>query len=116
MSGLHLMGQKNTMIHYTYRDAANWKFRGCFVVKGSLAYSEPQPYMFDHEFFVAQEVGLKHLLTEPWTEDDHYLHQFDEFEETEETECNCDAEVLKTRFMNAHRSGWFRGLLEWPSH
>jgi hypothetical protein len=66
-------------------------------------------------FFVAQEVGLKHLLTEAWTEDDHYLHQFDEFEETEDTECLCDAEELKTRFMNAQKRGWFRGLVEWPN-
>jgi hypothetical protein len=115
MPGLDLMRQKNTMIHYTYRDAANWKFHGCFVVKGGITYSELELYMFDHEFFVAQEVGLKHLLTEAWTEDDHYLHQFDEFEETEETECLCDAEELKTRFMNAQKRGWFRGLLEWPS-
>lgn len=115
MPGLQLMRQKNTMIHYTYRDAANWKFHGFFVVKGSITYIELEPYMFDHEFFVAQEVGLKHLLTEPWTEDDHYLHQFEESEETEETECLCDAEELKTRFLNAHKRGWFRGLVEWPN-
>ncbi len=106
------MRQKNTMIHYVYRDAGNWKFRGSFIVKGSIVFSELELYMFDQKFFVAQEVGLKHLLTEPWTESDHYLHQLGEFSETEEKDYLCNTEELKVRFMNAHKRGWFSRLSE----
>jgi hypothetical protein len=114
MAVLHLMRQKSTMTHYMYWGAGNWKFYGSFIFKGNIAYSELEPYMFDHEFFVAAEVGLKHLLPETWTEDNHYLHQFEEFDETEETDYLCDAEELKTRFMNAHKLGWIRRLSECP--
>jgi hypothetical protein len=101
------MGHKNTLINYLYRDAGNWKFRGSFVVKGRITADDLAPYMFDVERFVPYEVGLKHLLTESWTEDDHVLHEFEEFEETDVDGCLCTAEELKERFISANTRGWF---------
>jgi hypothetical protein len=69
--------------------------------------------MFDTDFFVAEVVGLKHLLTEEWSEDDHMLHEFEEFEETEQTDCLCDANEFKDRFIKASKRGCFMDLPDW---
>jgi hypothetical protein len=100
----------NTKINYLYRDAGNWKFRGSFVVGGAISPKELDPHMFDTERFVPQQVGLKHLLTESWTEDDHLLHEFEEFEETEDPNCLCTAKELIERFAKANADGWFKGI------
>ena len=108
------MTNKNTLINYLYRDAGNWKFRGSFVVKGHIRPDDLAPYMFDVERFVPYEVGLKHLLTEPWTEDDHVLHEFEEFEETNADECLFTADEFIENFKKASSKGWFSGSLKWP--
>lgn len=101
------MEKPNTEISYLYRDASNYKYRGQFVVSGKLLIDQLEPYFFDHEFFVATEVGLKHLLTDSWNEDDHVLHSFEEFEPTEKTEVICSAQDFVARFKKASAKGWF---------
>jgi hypothetical protein len=101
------MTKSNTQITYLYRDASNHKYRGSFVVSGQLTESELTSYFFDHEFFVATEVGLKHLLTDSWNEDDHILHSFEEFEPTNLEDVICSAEEFVARFRHAAAKGWF---------
>lgn len=105
------MEKPNTQINYLYRDASNHKYRGSFVVGGRLVESQLKSYLFDHEFFVATEVGLKHLLTDSWNEDDHVLHSFEEFEPTDIGEVICSAEEFVSRFKNASTIGWLHSYV-----
>jgi hypothetical protein len=102
-----IMVKPNTQITYLYRDASNHKYRGSVIVGGQLAENHLKPYLFDHEFFVATEVGLKHLLTDSWNEDDHLLHSFEEFEPTNLNEVICSADEFVARFKSASAEGWF---------
>src|ERR1700733_4629344 len=100
--------QLNTQITYCYRDASNYKFWGEFAVEGVLDMEELASHLFEGEWFVPERVGLKHLLTEPWSDDDHILHEFREFESTKREDCICTAAQLIERFETARRTGWFR--------
>jgi hypothetical protein len=105
------MNNSNTKVTYMYRDASNYKYWGSFVVKGHLAIEELEPYFFDSEFFVATEVGLKHLLTDSWNEDDHVLHTISEMESTEQEECICTASEFVKRFKDASTKGWLHSYV-----
>ncbi|MEZ5870751.1 MAG: hypothetical protein R3D32_02675 [Nitratireductor sp.] len=102
---------QNTKIHYMYRDAGNWKFFGDFIVSGAVGENELTPYLFDNEFFIPHEVGLKHLLAAPVNGDDHYLHTFESFEPTDEQPSLCSAQELVDRFKTAAKKGWFSSLV-----
>ncbi len=98
-------------VHYTYRDASNWKFWGAAVVDGELSLEQLQPYLFDKYFFVPHEVGLTHLLDQPMNEDDHYLHSFEDFERVTGEEATYSTEELVNRFKAAHERGWLSSLI-----
>ncbi|MCK5746905.1 hypothetical protein [Oricola sp.] len=100
-----------TRIDYLYRDASNYKFHGDFVVEGTIAKADLKPYLFDDEWFVPMAVGLPHLLDLPINEDDHLLHEFTGFTPTYEGTPECTVSTLIERFQNAHRFGWFSGLI-----
>ncbi len=102
-----IIGKPNTLVNYVYRDASNHKYWGSFVVKGKLRLEQIEKHFFDTEFFVATEVGLKHLLTDSWNEDDHVLHSFGDFEPTNIEDTICTVEELVQRFENANIRGWF---------
>ena len=103
------MESANTRITYCYRDASNYKFWGEFVVEGQLNRSQLEPYLFDGGWFVPEKVGLKHLLTEAWSEDDHLLHELCDFEYTTTSGAICSADLFVERFKAAHRNDWFSG-------
>jgi hypothetical protein len=105
------MRTSNTIVTYVYRDASNHKYRGQFVVGGRLMASKLKPYFFDRQFFVATEVGLRHLLTDSWNEDDHVLHSFEEFEPTDQVEVICSAKEFVARFKVAAAKGWFHSYV-----
>ena len=99
----------NTRIHYLYRDASNYKFSGSFVVKGGIGREHLQPFLHENGWFIPKKVGLNHLLTEPWDEEeDHSLHELCEFEVTEDRDCVCTAKELIRRFQLASKN-WFGG-------
>jgi len=100
-----------TRVHYTYRDASNWKFRGAAVVDGELSLEQLQPYLFDNDFFVPHEVGLDHLLDQATNEDDHYLHSFLDFERVSGEEALCSTRDFVNRFRTAYERGWFSSLI-----
>ncbi len=99
----------NTLIYYCYRDAGNTKFWGEIVVSGQVSRKQLEKFLFDGEWFVPEQVGLNHLLTEPWTKLDHILHELHEFEDTERTDHFCLADELIAKFEAAHKKGWFDG-------
>ena len=99
-----------TRIHYMYRDASNWKFHGSVVISGCANRSEFERHLFDGEWFVPERVGLQHLLTEPWSEDDHLLHELGEFETCEQPNSDeklISARELLRRFESPANVGWF---------
>ena len=97
----------NTRISYCYRDAANWKFWGHFAVEGKIDRSDLEHYLDGAEFFVPEKVGLNHLLTEPWSRDDHILHELHEFEPAAGGQTLCTAAELIRRFRVANEQDWF---------
>ena len=104
-----------TRINYLYRDAGNWKFRGSFIVEGRIDVEDLAPFFIDHDKFVPQSIGLRHLLTEPWSKHDHLLHEIESTEIIEPTELEgethlCKASELVNRFKRANMSGWFEGF------
>jgi hypothetical protein len=103
------MAVKNTKVTYMYRCASNWKYWGSFTVKGTLTHADLEPHLFDGEFFVPEQVDLNHLLTDPWTKDDHILHTLLSFDETDEKECICTAKQMVKKFKDADRKDWFEG-------
>jgi len=100
----------NTRIHYMYRDASNYKFRGSFLVRGRFDVESVRDFLFDGEFFVPHEVGIEHLLDMPMNEDDHYLHTIEGAEPSSDTDTRCDASSLVKRFELAHEKGWLSSL------
>jgi hypothetical protein len=101
----------NTRVEYLYRDASNYKFRGEFVVAGTLTREDVEPHLFDRGWFVPTQIGLPHLLAMPVNEDDHMLHEFEDFVPTSHDETICSAAELVGRLSTASRSGWFSGLV-----
>jgi len=65
-----------------YRDAANFKCWGSFVVKGDLSVSDLTPHLIDGEFFIPSRIGIPDLTPEVWTEFDHEYHEIDAVEWT----------------------------------
>lgn len=100
----------NTIVHYMYRDASNYKFHGEFVVSGKLRMHQLEDFLFDAEFFVPHEIGLEHLLDMPMNEDDHYLHTFESFEECSRGDVFCSAEEFISRVKEANKKGWLSSL------
>jgi hypothetical protein len=78
---------KNTRISYLYRDGSNYKRGKEVVVAGSLTYEQVAPYLDEHRYFIASEVGLpdpqldwKEEGYEFPSEDDHvYCELYDDY-------------------------------------
>ncbi len=98
---------KDTLVEYMYRDAANFRFYGKFVVSGKFGMEDISRYLFDNEFFVPHEVGLEHLLDLPMNQNDHFLHSFTSFTSIHGSEPKCGADELVERFKTADEKGWF---------
>ena len=103
------MSPSNTRVCYCYRDASNHKFWGEFILKGKFTRKQIQDFLSDEEWFVSEQVGLNHLLTEPWTKDDHILHEIHEIEPTDRLDFICSAKEMVSRFKQAQAKDWFDG-------
>jgi hypothetical protein len=98
-------------ITYLYRDASNYKFWGEFCVLGELSLEDLRPYLFDHEWFVPEKVGIPSLVPEARNDDDHVLHEFFSIDPSEPALCSFSAEELIERVRIADASDWFSGLV-----
>ncbi len=103
-----------TLVKYRYTDASNWKFFGSIVVNGVVSAKDVNRYLFDTDYFVPHEVGMRHLLNMPMNEDDHYLHKFDSFEPTTERACHCTKFEFIKNFREASKKGWFFSFSDEP--
>ena len=96
-----------TRIYYRYCDAANFKFRGSFVVEGNVDLQALRSWMCDEEFFIPDRIGLKNLVPNPRNSDDHDLHSIEDVEPCESISVFCSAEELAKRMKAAFEKGWF---------
>ena len=101
----------NTLIHYLYRDANNYKAHHEIIVRGAVTFADVTPFLDSGEFFIPSQVGLPDLqskLGQP-TDDDHVWHHLtlEDFTPTSEPPTvKLTARDLRTRFRRAHATGW----------
>lgn len=96
-----------TKVEYLYRDGGNCKFFGHCIVSGHFDRELVKMYMIRSDFFVAETVGLPHLLNVPRNDDDHELHEIVGTESTVDGEPGCTADEMVARFKSASERGWF---------
>ncbi len=51
----------NTSITYQYRDASNYKEFDTVIIRGLFSLNDIDGYLYDREFFIPSEIGLKDL-------------------------------------------------------
>lgn len=103
----HILGEKNTCIHYLYRDASNYKVSNEIVVPGTFTEEQIDVIigcLMDGEYFIPSKIGFPEKKFEDETEDDHpwfELHKSD-FEPTlEEPKIDNSPEEIVAIFQNA---------------
>lgn len=100
----------NTLIEYQYRDAQNYKKWNTVIVSEELCLNDLQPHLFESEFFVPSEVGMKDLQDMPFTSNDHIWHEIMKIEHTENSpDCEIKADKLVSAFKSAHSKDWSQG-------
>ncbi|MGR3173016.1 MAG: hypothetical protein ACUZ8N_00255 [Candidatus Scalindua sp.] len=97
----------NTLITYQYRDAANYKEFDTVIIHGQLSLSDIEEYLYEKEFFIPSEIGLKDLQPENLDQDDHIWHEILEISHTHEkpTE-NITAKEIISNFKKASSEEW----------
>lgn len=93
-------------VTYLYRDAANYKCWGTFVIRGTLQMCDLIEHMISGEFFVPEAVGIPQLTPEHWTEDDHAFHEIHSIESCGSAPCAFTAGELIGAFRRRNKSGW----------
>ena len=97
----------NTQITYQYRDAANYKEFDTVIIHGQLSLSDIEEYLYDKEFFIPSEIGLKDLQPERLNQDDHIWHEMLDVSHTnEEATVNITAGKVKSNFRRASLEEW----------
>ena len=97
----------NTQIIYQYRDAANYKFFDTVIVGGSFSLGDIEKYLYDNEFFVPAEVGLKGLQPEKLNNNDHIWHEILEISHTnKKPTVTITAEEIVLNFERASLEEW----------
>lgn len=94
-------------VTYCYRDGSNYKYFGQFVLDGEFSVSQIEPYPFNGEYFLPHEVDMDHLLTDPMSKDDHYLHEIVDVVPVSGKMAICGADEFTERFRRAAVRGWF---------
>ncbi len=98
----------NTLIAYQYRDAANYKEFDTAIVHGQFSLSDIEKYLYEKEFFIPSEIGLKDLQPENLTPDDHIWHEILDVSHTNEeaTVVNITAGKVISNFRRASLEEW----------
>lgn len=97
----------NTSITYQYRDAANYKEFDTVIIRGLLSLKDIEEYLYDKEFFIPSEIGLKDLQPENLNQDDHIWHEILEISHTHERPTvNITAEEIISNFRKASLEEW----------
>ncbi|MCR4343114.1 MAG: hypothetical protein NUV40_04465, partial [Patescibacteria group bacterium] len=61
----------HTSITYQYRDASNYKEFDTVIISGLLSLNGIEEYLYEKEYFIPSEIGLKDLQPENLNQDDH---------------------------------------------
>ncbi len=97
----------NTLITYQYRDASNYKEFDTVIIRGQLSLNDIEEYLYDKEFFIPSEIGLKDLQPEILNQDDHIWHEILEVSHTkDEATVNITAEKVISNFRRASLAEW----------
>lgn len=97
----------NTKIEYQYRDAENYKKRDTVIIQGHISSEEFTPLLYDNEYFIPSEVGLKDLQELPFQHYDHIWHEILDISPTDDQPtCNIDANHLLQAFHKASDNDW----------
>ena len=97
----------NTLINYQYRDAANYKEFDTVIIHGQLSLGNIEEYLYEKEFFIPSEIGLKDLQPENLNSDDHIWHEILEIRHSlENPTVNITAEEIISNFRKASLEEW----------
>ena len=97
----------NTLITYQYRDASNYKEFDTVIIRGQIFLNDIEEYLYDKEFFIPSEIGLKDLQPESLSNDDHIWHEILEVSHTnEEATVNITAGKVISNFRRASLEEW----------
>jgi hypothetical protein len=97
----------NTSITYQYRDASNYKEFDTVIISGLLSLNDIEEYLYEKEFFIPSEIGLKDLQSENLNQDDHIWHEILDISHTQEKPAiNITAEKIISNFKKASLEEW----------
>jgi hypothetical protein len=97
----------NTLINYQYRDASNYKEFDTVIIRGQLSLNDIEKYLYEKEFFIPSEIGLKDLQPEILNQDDHIWHEILEVSHTnDEATVKITAEKVISNFRRASLDEW----------
>jgi hypothetical protein len=97
----------NTQITYQYRDAANYKVFDTVIISGLLFLNDIEKYLYEKEFFIPSEIGLKDLQPESLSNDDHIWHEILEISHTnKQPTVNITAQKIISNFKKASLEEW----------
>jgi hypothetical protein len=65
----------NTLMEYVYCDGHGSKYYGSTILIGAVALKDVENYFIERKFFIPEHVGLRTLVPEIKTEQDHMLHR-----------------------------------------
>ena len=97
----------NTSITYQYRDAANYKEFDTVIICGLLSLNDIEESLYEREFFIPSEIGLKDLQPKNLNQDDHIWHEILEISHTHERPTvDITAEKIISNFKKASLDEW----------
>jgi hypothetical protein len=97
----------STSITYQYRDASNYKEFDTVIIRGQLSLNDIDEYLYEKEFFIPSEIGLKDLQSENLNQDDHIWHEILEISHThEKPTVDITAEKIISNFRKASVEEW----------
>ena len=97
----------NSQISYQYRDASNYKVFDTVIIRGLFSLHDIEQYLYEKEFFIPSEIGLKDLQPKKLTHDDHIWHEILEICNTnEKPTADITAEEIVLNFERAAREEW----------
>lgn len=97
----------NTLITYQYRDAANYKVFDTVIISGHISLNDIEKFLYEKEFFIPSEIGLKDLQPESINQDDHIWHEILEISHTnKQPTVNITAQKIISNFKKASLEEW----------